>query len=90
MQAVDGLDFTVARGETLSLVGESGCGMGASGRLLTRLLEPTAGRIGARIGRRQRIGIARTLVPRPKLIVADAACVHIGHIDLSAGDQPAR
>jgi oligopeptide/dipeptide ABC transporter ATP-binding protein len=45
VQAVDGLSFTVSRGETFSIVGESGCGKSTTGRLLTRLLEPTAGRI---------------------------------------------
>jgi peptide/nickel transport system ATP-binding protein len=45
VQAVDGLDFAVLRGETLSVVGESGCGKTTTGRLLTRLLEPSAGSI---------------------------------------------
>ena len=45
VQAVDGMSFTVRKGETLSLVGESGCGKTTTGRMLTRLLEPTAGRI---------------------------------------------
>ena len=45
VQAVDGLDFTVHEGETLSLVGESGCGKSTTGRLVTRLEEPTAGQI---------------------------------------------
>jgi peptide/nickel transport system ATP-binding protein/oligopeptide transport system ATP-binding protein len=45
VQAVDGLTFDVARGETLSLVGESGCGKTTTGRMLTRLIEPTGGRI---------------------------------------------
>ena len=45
LKAVDGLSFTVARGETLSLVGESGCGKSTVAKALMRLYAPTAGQV---------------------------------------------
>jgi oligopeptide/dipeptide ABC transporter ATP-binding protein len=45
VKAVDDVSFTIRRGETLGLVGESGCGKTTVGRLLLRLIEPTAGHV---------------------------------------------
>jgi oligopeptide/dipeptide ABC transporter ATP-binding protein len=45
VQAVDGVSFQVPKGGALGLVGESGCGKSTTGRLITRLLTPTAGHI---------------------------------------------
>ncbi len=45
LHAVDGINFEIKRGETLGLVGESGCGKSTTGRLLLRLLEATGGQI---------------------------------------------
>src|SRR5688572_7773403 len=45
VRAVDGVSFTVKEGETLGLVGESGCGKTTLGKVILRLLPPTGGRV---------------------------------------------
>jgi peptide/nickel transport system ATP-binding protein len=45
VKAVDGISFDVRKGETLGLVGESGCGKSTAGRVITKLLDPTGGTI---------------------------------------------
>ena len=57
VKAVDGVSFTIKRGETLGLVGESGCGKTTTGRCILRLERPTAGEIlfdGRDVNRMQR------------------------------------
>lgn len=45
LHAVDGVDFSIGKGKTVGVVGESGCGKSTTGRLMTMLLEPTSGEI---------------------------------------------
>ena len=73
VRAVDGISFTIPRGKTLSLVGESGSGKTTTGRLVLRLIEPTAGTIffdGTEVTKLDRADL-RSLRKRMQLIFQD-------------------
>jgi oligopeptide/dipeptide ABC transporter ATP-binding protein len=59
VRAVDDVSFTIARGETLSLVGESGCGKTTTSRCILRAITPTSGEIRFRTSDGQEIDVAR-------------------------------
>ncbi|HKF72754.1 MAG TPA: oligopeptide/dipeptide ABC transporter ATP-binding protein [Stellaceae bacterium] len=65
VRAVDGVSFQIKKGETLSLVGESGCGKTTVSRCIVRALKPTAGAIRFRVGDAEPMDIA--MVPKREL-----------------------
>ncbi|NQV61173.1 MAG: ATP-binding cassette domain-containing protein [Alphaproteobacteria bacterium] len=74
VKAVDGISFDIGRGETFSLVGESGCGKSTVARLIVGLYQPTAGSIqyeGVEIGPREAVAARKRMQPHMQMIFQD-------------------
>ena len=69
LRAVDGVSFSIGQGETLGLVGESGCGKSTVGKAVLRLVEPTSGHVSLEGEEITGIGSAALLDRRKRMQV---------------------